>query len=138
MGNGSELCRCTILLNFSAFVAEVEASPALMLAVEALFFALVADADASPALVEAVPALVDASDALVKAVVAAVFASTTFFVTSVTCNVMFPAVWVIELSFKVTSSRTFAALSADCFALAAEFAASPALPDAVPADRMQT
>lgn len=77
-------------------------------------FALVADADASPALVEAVPALVDASAALVKAVVAAVFASTTFFVTSVTCNVMFPAVWVIELSFKVTSSRTFAALSADC------------------------
>lgn len=71
-----------------------------MLAVEALFFALVA--------------LVDASAALVEAVVAAVFAATTFFVTSVTCNVMFPAVWVIELSFKVTSSRTFAALSADC------------------------
>mgnify|MGYP007065580059 FL=1 len=120
---------------FFAFVAEVEASPALVLAVEALFFALVAEVDASPALVEAVPALVDASDALVKAVVAAVFASTTFFVTSVTCNVMFPAVWVIELSFKVTSSRTFAAFSADCFALAAEFAASPALSDAVQPER---
>ena len=65
---------------FFAFVAEVEASPALVLAVEALFFALVADADASPALVEAVPALVDASAALVKAVVAAGFASSTFFV----------------------------------------------------------
>ena len=47
--------------DFFAFVAEVEASPALVLAVEALFFALVAEVDASPALVEAVPALVDAS-----------------------------------------------------------------------------
>ena len=90
------------------------------------FFAFVADVAASPALDAAVEAEPEAAEADSDASVA-------FLVTSLTCSVIFPAVWLMLDSFSVIVTSFAVASSADFFALAAEADASPALDVAVEA-----